>query len=159
MQKLLLILCLLVTQTLLAQRGWIYIKKNGFKKVRSFNEGSSLKFKTKQERIVTGTLIFVKKDSIYVNADAFALSDITTIYVRDRKKSKASMQTFLYTTAGVALTTTGIVLAKWDSFQRGLIYSAIIGYGNFLIKHFPSFKRKKYQMGKKFTLQAIDLHF
>lgn len=158
MQKLLLILLLLFSQSLFAQRGFLYVKKKGFKKVRSFEEGSILKFKTKDGRVIYGRLALVKKDSIYVNENWFAADDIKTIFLRENHYQFDS-KTFWLTTAGVALATAGITLAGWTDFGPALAYSAAIGYGNFLILNFPSLKRKKYNLGKKFTLQTFDLHF
>ena len=158
MQKLLLILLLLCSQMLLAQRGFLYVKKKGYKKVKAFEEGSILNFETRDGSVIYGSLALVKKDSILVNGYWVATSVIKTIFVRTGKYHFDS-KTFLLTTAGVAIATAGITLANWTSFETALAYSATIGYGSFLIHNFPSLKRKKYNIGKKFTLQTLDLHF
>lgn len=158
MQKLLLIAFLFFSQLVFAQRGFVYVKKKGFKKVKSFAEGSAIKFETKKHQTVYGSLAIVKKDSIYVNNSWFAVSDIRKIILRERSFD-FDTETFLWTTAGVALSTAGMTLAKWASFEEALGYSAGLGYGNFLIRYFPKLKRKKYIIGKKFTLQTLDLHF
>lgn len=158
MQKLLLIFSLFLAQMVFAQRGFLYVKKKGFKKVRSFEEGSMIKFKTKDGEVVYGGIQLVKKDSIYVNSHWFNTKRINKIYLRNRKYH-FDAKTFLLTTAGVAISTAGMTLAEWASFKDALAYSAGIGYGNFIIANFPSLKRKKYSIGKKFTLQTLDLHF
>ena len=158
MQKLLLILLLLFSQIVLAQKGFLYVKKKGYKKVRTFREGDVLKFETMDGSRVHGGLKLVKKDSIYVNSYWFAASDIKKIFLRDNRYHFNS-RLFLLTTAGVVLSTIGITLANWASFETALGYSAVIGYGGFLIYNFPNLKRKKYNIGKKFTLQTFDLHF
>ncbi len=158
MQKLLLILFLLFSQLLLAQRGFLYVKKKGYKKVKTFEEGSILKFETKDGSIIYGALELVKKDSILVNGYWFATSFMKTIFLRSGGYHFDS-KTFLLTTAGVALATAGITLANWTSFENALAYSAAIGYGSFLIHNFPNIRRKKYNIGKKFTLHTLDLHF
>jgi len=158
MQKLLLILFLLISQLLLAQRGFLYVKKKGYKKVKTFEEGSILKFETNDGSIIYGGLELVKKDSILVNGYWVATSVIKTIFLRTGNYHFDS-KTFLLTTAGVALATAGITLANWTSFENALAYSAAIGYGSFLIHNFPNIRRKKYNIGKKFTLQTLDLHF
>jgi hypothetical protein len=157
MQKLLLILFLLFSQLLLAQRGFLYVKKKGYKKVKTFEEGSILKFET-DGSIIYGGLELVKQDSILVNGYWIATSGIKTIFLRTGNYHFDS-KTFLLTTAGVALATAGITLANWTSFENALAYSAAIGYGSFLIHNFPNIRRKKYNIGKKFTLQTLDLHF
>lgn len=159
MQRLLLIMCLLFAQTLFSQRGFIYIKKNGFKKVRTFSEGQAIGFKTQNNQVVFGILALVKKDSIYVNDSFFAVPDIKMILLRAKGERSFPTETFLWTMAGVILSTTGMTLAKWANFERAAAYSAGIGYGNMLIRYFPKFKRKKYKIGKKFSLQTLDLHF
>ena len=158
MQKLLLIFLLSFPQLLFAQKGFLYVKKKGYKKVRTFEEGSILKFETRDEQIIYGRLTLVKKDSIYVNSNWFASSDIRKIYLTDEKYHFDS-KTFWLTTAGVALATIGLTLANWTSFGKALGYSAALGYGSFLLQNFPSLRRKKYDIGKKFTLQTFDLHF
>jgi hypothetical protein len=158
MQKLLLIFFLVLSPTLFAQRGFLYIKKKGFKKVRTFEEGSLIKFETRDDQIIYGGLALVKRDSVYVNGHPFALADIKTIFLRERKFN-FDFPTFLWTTGGVALSTAGMTLAKWTGFRNALAYSAAIGYGNFIVQLFPEFKRRKYNIGKKFTLRALDLHF
>ena len=158
MQRSMLILLLLFSQIVLAQRGFLYIKKKGFKKVRSFEEGSVINFETKDNQIIYGELILVKRDSIYVNNNWFAVSEIKKIFLK-KKQFHIDPKTFLLTTAGVAIATAGMTLAKWTDFKSALGYSAGLGYGNFLIANFPSLKRKKYIIGKKFSLQTFDLHF
>ncbi|MGZ3939427.1 MAG: hypothetical protein ACXVLT_12395 [Flavisolibacter sp.] len=158
MQKLLLLVFLLFSSSLFAQRGFLYVKKKGYKKVRTFEEGSLLKFSTRDDQIIYGGLALVKKDSILVNNNWFAPSNIKTLYLREDHYQFDS-HTFWLTTAGVALATAGITLAGWTSFGKALGYSAAIGYGNFLVLNFPSLKRKKYSIGKKYTLQTLDLHF
>jgi hypothetical protein len=158
MQKLLLILLLFFSQSVFAQRGFLYVKKKGYKKVRTFEEGGTLKFETKDDLIIYGELAQVKKDSIYVNNNWFATANIKTLFLREGHYHFDS-KTFLLTTAGVVLATAGMTLAGWTDFEHALAYSASIGYGNFLILNFPSLKRKKYKIGKKFALQTFDLHF
>jgi len=158
MQKLLAVFFLFLSQLLFAQKGFLYVKKKGFKKVRTFEEGSAVKFETNNWQVIYGGLALVRKDSIYVNGHWFAAADIKKIILRERNFA-FDYETFLWTTGGVALSTAGMTLAKWSDFDKALEYSAGIGYGNFLIRYFPKFKRKKYKIGKKFTLQTFDLHF
>jgi len=158
MQKLLLVFFLLFSQLVFAQRGFLYIKKKGFKKLRSFEEGSVIQFETRDNQFIYGELVLVKKDSIYVNNNWFATPAIEKIFL-NKKNYRFDSKTFLLTTAGVAISTAGMTLANWTDFKRALGYSAGLGYGNFIIANFPSLKRKKYIIGKKFTLQTLDLHF
>lgn len=159
MQKSLLLLFLFFSQCALAQRGIIYIKKHGYKTVRSFAEGDEIIFKTKMGDVVDGYIMLVKKDSVFVNNNGFARDDIKTIFLHHKTKWIDS-KTFLLITAGVALSTAGITLAKWADFKEALFVSLGIGYGPLILDwllHHP--KRNKYIIGKKFTLQFFDLHF
>ena len=158
MQKLLLILLLFCSQQVFAQRGYLYVKKKGYKKVRSFAEGSAIHFQTKDGRKVAGYLALVKKDSLLINNKWYRANEISKVIIRG--KVDGALGTFLLTTGGVALSTAGMTLAEWASFKKSLAYSSAIGYGNFLIQYLPALiKRKKYNIGKKFTVQTLDLHF
>jgi hypothetical protein len=158
MQKLLLVLFFFCTQQLFAQRGYLYIKKKGYKKVRTYAEGSAIHFQTRDGRTAAGYIALVKKDSLLVNNSWYRAGEISKIIIRG--KVDGAIGTLLWTTGGVALSTAGMTLAEWASFKKSLGYSAAIGYGNFLIQYLPSFiKRKKYNIGKKFTVQTLDLHF
>lgn len=159
MQKLLLIFLLLFSYSAFAQKGFLYIKKKGFKKVKTFEEGSPIKFETKDNQVIYGGLAMVKKDSIYVVGYWFSTGDIKKIILRDHREHHFKSKIFLLTTAGVAISTAGMTLAKWADFKKALAYSAGVGYGNFIIANFPSLRRKQYAIGKKFKLQTFDLHF
>lgn len=160
MQKLLLAILLLFSQMVFAQRGFLYVKKHGYKKVKTFEEGSFIRLQT-SKGAASGFLTLVTKDSVSINNKWFALSEIQKIILRDKKPffTSDNTKTFLLTTAGVILSTAGMTLAKWAKFDKALAYSAGIGYGNYLIRFFPKFKRKQYTIGKKYSLQALDLHF
>jgi len=80
MQKLLLILFLLFSQLLMAQRGFLYVKKKGYKKVKTFEEGSIIKFETSDGSVIYGGLELVNKDSILVSGYWVATSVIKTIF-------------------------------------------------------------------------------
>lgn len=160
MQKLLLVFFLILSQTPFAQRGFLYVKKHGFKKVKTFEEGETIQFQTQDHQSIYGTLALVNKDSVNINGNWFAVSIIQKIILKNKTNaSPATIKIFLLTTAGVVLSTAGMTLSKWAGFKKALAYSAGVGYGNYLIRFFPKFKRKKYIIGKKYSLQTLDLHF
>lgn len=159
MQKLLLLFFLFFSQLIFAQRGLLYIKKRGFKKVRTFEEGSGIRIQTKTNQIDYGVLTLVKKDSVFVNGNSFAVKDIKTIFLKKKGERAFPTETFLWTTGGVILSTAGMTFAKWTGFEKAVAWSAALGYGNLLIRYFPGLKRKKYKIGGKFSLQTLDLHF
>jgi len=156
MQFRLLLFLLLLAFNVNAQRGMLFVKRNGIKKVATFNEGMPIHF-ISEGRHVQGVIGMVRKDSILIYDTWFGVENISRIVLRDKT---GWQKTFILTTAGVALATAGMRLAKWDSFERSLAFSSVIGYGNFAIHFLPKFmKRRSYPIGKKYRLQAIDLHF
>ncbi len=76
MQKLLLISLLFFSQTAFSQRGFLYVKKKGFKKVMAFAEGEVIKFRTKNDQLINGSVVLVKKDSIHINNTWVGISNI-----------------------------------------------------------------------------------
>jgi hypothetical protein len=157
MRKMLLVFLFLCTQQVFAQRGYLYIKKKGYKKVRTYTEGAAIHFQSKNGKTTAGYIAMIKNDSMLVNSNWYRVNDISKIILRG--KVDGAVSTLLLTTGGVALSTAGMTLAEWASFKKSLAYSSAIGYGNFLITYLPSFiKRKKYNIGKKFTLHTFDLH-
>ena len=158
MQKCLLLLFLFITSAACAQKGVLFVKKKGFKKVASFSEGDPFRFRTNGGGQVEGYISLIKNDSIYVNGMGYHQSSIRKIIVRKKEKIITGEQ-LLYVTAGVALSTTGMTLAKWASFGTALATSAVLGYGNILVRYLFHFRRSQYRIGKKFTVQTLDLHF
>jgi len=157
MQKWLLLLFLFAAYSSSAQRGMLFVKKKGFKKVASFAEGSPIIFQTKDGGISEGYISLIRNDSIYVNGLAYHKNYISRIILR--KKNHQLKSDLLYTTAGVVICTAGMTLAKWTTPENAFVSSAAIGYGNLLIANLWMFSRKQYLLGKRFSLQTLDLHF
>lgn len=140
-----------------AQRGTLFVKKHGFKRVASFNEGAQIKFILKDGTAVAGYIALIKNDSIYVNNFGYHSGNIARIILHENKDQMLKTQ-LLYIGAGVLLCATGLTLAQWASFPVALAYSGGIGLGNFLLRVLPKVKRSKYKIGKKFSVQTFDLH-
>lgn len=155
MQRLLIVM-LLFSQLAIAQRGLLYVKKKGYHKVMTFAEGSPIKFETADGKQTYGMITLVRKDSIRVNNLWYHAGDIKRIILREKNSVVADL---LYTTAGVGLSTAAIRIAKFGNTRDGFILSCILGYGNFIIHSLPKLKRKQYRIGKKFTVQTLDLRF
>lgn len=157
MRKQLLILCILLSPALFAQRGILYIKR-GYKKMAAYAEGDPIRLQLQTGAVMEGYIALIKNDSVFVNGEGFPASLISTVYV-PRKKDENFWKQFWYATAGVAISTTGMTLAKWTDFKTALAVSATLGYARYLWMVPQLFKRKKYPIGKKFTIQLLDLHF
>ena len=159
MSKLLLIIWLLATQDALSQRGFLIVKKRGYKKVMTIPEGSFFRFRDREGQLVQGFLALVKGDSLRVNNIWYRTGDIRRIILRTKAEGGDASMPILLTTAGVAISTGGMTLAKWASFRESLLYSSVIGYGNYVIRFLPKTKRRYYRMGNKFSVHTLDLHF
>ena len=157
MQKWLLLLFLFAAYSASAQRGMLFVKKKGFKKVASFGEGSPIIFQTKDGGISEGYISLIRNDSVYVNGLAYHKDYISRIILQ--KRNPRLKKDLMLTTAGVLLCTAGMTLAEWTTPENAFISSAVIGYGNFLIANLSMFKRKHYVIGRRFSLQTLDLHF
>jgi hypothetical protein len=158
MRIILLLILMAVSFSAMSQRGMVFIKKRGVQKVHTISEGEAVRFAKKDGSIVQGYLALVKSDSLLINGYWHRCADISRVLFRVDGANDFKKQ-FWYITAGVALSTAGITLAKWARFPKALAVSAGLGYGNFLIQVIPRLERKQYRIGKKFTLHPIDLHF
>jgi hypothetical protein len=157
MQKLLLVFCLLCYQLCFSQRGLLFVKKHGHK-VATFPEGAAVKFKLKDQSIVAGYISIVKSDSLNINGFWFPQSSIKEIVFAEKPNEHLAQQ-ILLTTAFIAFTTTAITISKQMDFKSAVISSSALGFGRLFISLLPHFKRTKYRIGKKFTVQTLDLHF
>jgi hypothetical protein len=157
MQKWLLVFVLLFSQAVTAQRGMVFVKKNGYKKVHSFAEGDPITFQVKDGFITSGYISLVRNDSIYVNGMGFSARSVSRIFLREKKHELPRQ--FLLTTGYVLVIAGAASVSKNYSFGSALGIAAILGYGQLLIRQIPNLKRYKYKIGKKFSIQTLDLHF
>jgi hypothetical protein len=157
MQRWLLLIFLFSAQAVDAQRGMLFIKKRGHK-VTTYAEGSYLKIQLKNKTVAQGTIWQVRSDSVFIDRSGYPVASIQAVLLPHQKPGDL-LKPFLYSTAFVAFATTAMVVSKWASFKSAIAASAGIGYGRFLITLLPQLHRKKYKIGKKFTIQALDLHF
>jgi hypothetical protein len=158
MQRWLLLLLLLCTACCYGQRGMIFIKKRGVKKVATFWEGAPIRLQLDGRDNLSGYISRVGQDTVFVNGLEVPVARISRVYIRSRQDSKLASQ-LLWATAGVALATTGMTLAKWASFEEALKVNAGMAYAPIAYGQLRSLKRMKYRIGRKFQVQAIDLHF
>jgi hypothetical protein len=159
MQRWLLLFFILLSQCLMAQRGYLYVKKNGIKKKATFAEGSPIKLRLQDKTYVEGVITYLKADTVYINNVEYPQSEIAAIIVKQKEKDKHFGTMLLYAGAGTALSTIGMTLANWTDFKTALITSAVIGFGPLLIQKLLHLKRKQYKIGRKYSLQILDLHF
>ncbi len=139
-----------------AQRGVIFIKKKGYKKVASFAEGQQIHFRNHQGEHVKGMIWIVRNDSLMVDGQMHALTSFSRIYLREKSKLAREV---LITTGGILAASGFMHLAGWSRFDDALTHNATLGYGNILVRNLSKFKRRQYVIGRKFSIQALDLRF
>ena len=159
----LLILLLLIGNVCIAQKGYLLVKKNG-RKVRTFPERTVITIQTDRSGVRQGYINIAKNDSIFIGGVGFHQSEIKKIILRQSKKLSLKIDPKLIAliTLGVGLSTAGMTLSKYETFSTALTYSATLGYSPILIstiRNKISFSRKKYKIGKKFTVQVLDFYF
>ncbi|MGZ8544099.1 MAG: hypothetical protein ACXWV0_02335 [Flavisolibacter sp.] len=157
MQKCWLLILLLLSYRADAQRGMLFIKKKGYKKVAEFAEGQQISFQKVNGEFVKGMIWIVRKDSILVDGNLHAVSSISRIILRPKNNKLA--KELLITTGAIVATSACMRLAKWSEFSSAMAYNSTMGYGNILIRTIPKIKRRQYRIGKKYSIQPLDLHF
>ena len=146
-------------QTSFAQKGMLFVKKHGYKRVAIFVEGDLIKFRLHNKSIVEGYIALIKNDSIYVNGIGFDKDELERIIIR-KNDAKGLVNQFMITTAASAAIVGVLYLGNKDEEDPEIIPKmAVIAYTPLLIRSIKFLKRKKYNLGKKFTLQTVDLHF
>jgi hypothetical protein len=160
MKQLLLVFSLLFfTNTFSQLPVQLHLKKNGGVKKR-IEPGTILTITTKKNDIYQGALLQMKKDSIYFSYVTININDIATIKIpRTKKRMKWDWEEFGYVSLGVALTTAGLVAAKWQEFPKALGTASVIGYSQYAFRGIKSisFKKRRFKIGKKYTLRIWDL--
>ena len=157
MQKWLLIIFLFLSDDLFAQRGMLFVKKRGLKKVRTFVEGDHIRFYKSNGDYIQGIIALVKNDSLYIGDNVHQSSSIKKIILRD--KDKTLPKDIAFTTLAVAGASVFFSFSKEETFGSASARLGIVGYGQILIKRIFKIKRKKYRIGKKFSVSTLDLHF
>jgi hypothetical protein len=165
MNRLLLIIFLFsLTSSCFSQTGYLFIKK-GFKKKRTYTEGSSIDLKLQDGSYRKGMITLLRNDTIFVNGQPVPTKKVKEVLLKRKpKKPFPDIKTLAIIGAGSALVTAGLTLSGQADFKEALTAGLVIGYGPLLIKHFGGrllrvIPRGKYKIGKKFRLQVLDFHF
>lgn len=154
-----LVICIFLMHTCVAQKGMLFVKKYGYKRVAVFVEGDYIKFRLKEKTVVEGFIAMIKKDSIYINGFVFNKEELDKIIIR-KNDVNGFVKQFMITTALSAGIVGLLYLGDKDREDPDIIPKmAVIAYTPLAIRGFKFLKRKKYNLGKKFTLQTVDLHF
>ncbi len=146
-----------------AQQSFLFLKKNGHKK-RIWTEGDIIRLQLVNDDLLEGRIQLLRNDSIFINDLVFRTGDVKRVIIK-RKESRPfpiSGTQALLITGGVGLSTLGMKTAGWtETYGKALLYSSIIGYGPILISYATQhmhFRRKHFDIGKKFHLQVLDFY-
>ena len=128
-----------------------------------------------KKRIPEGTMIIVTDDSGYkyigpysiINDSNLAISGaiiplrkVEEFKFPPKPKKPFDWKTFGYITAGVVLSTAGMILSKWEKPKDAVISSAMIGYSQYVIQAAKKLifkKKRKFNIGKKRRLRIWSL--
>lgn len=122
--------------------------------------GTPILIITTKNEVMAGSVIQLKKDSFYFNYATVAVKDIQHIKLpRNKPKMKFNWEEFGYISLGVGLTAAGLTLAKWRDFREALGIASAIGYSPYLFRMLKSasLKKRKFMIGKKYTLRIWDI--
>ena len=155
----LLLTCFFIMQSSFAQKGMLFVKKHGYKRKAIFVEGDFIKFRLTDKSNVEGYIALIKNDSIYVNGVGFDKDEMERIIIR-KNDVKGLVNQFMITTAVSAAVVGILYLGNKDQEDPNIISKmAVLAYTPLVWSGLKFLKRKKYKLGKKFTLQTVDLHF
>lgn len=162
--SILLIVFSLLSADCYSQQSYLFLKK-GRKKVRTWYEGDVIRLELKKDGIPEGRILLLRNDSIFLTGDlVFRTTDVKRVLIRRKTKKPFPIngEQAAWIAGGVALTTVGLRVAKWETNTgKALLYSSVIGFGPILITALTNqihFRRKDYPIGKKFRLQVLDFY-
>jgi hypothetical protein len=84
MQKQLLVAFLLLSFSGMAQRGLVFVKKKGIKRVALFAEGAPVSFLIQDYGKIDGVITLVSHDTIFINGLGFPARSVKTIFLPRR---------------------------------------------------------------------------
>jgi hypothetical protein len=145
-----------------SQTGYLFVKK-GFKKKRTYTEGSAIYLRLHNDSLRYGTITRLMNDTIFLSGSPVPGLAVKEVIIADRERKRFNIdtKTFLLITGGVALVAGGLTMSNQAEFNEALIAGAVIGYGPLAVGYLKSkisLKRKKYKIGKKFRLQVLDFY-
>jgi hypothetical protein len=145
-----------------SQTGYLFVKK-GFKKKRTYTEGSTIYLRLRDNRVHYGMITRLMNDTIFVSGLPVPRTAVKEVIVstKTKKSFHVPLKDLLLITGGAALVTGGLTLSKQADFSEALVAATMMGYGPLAIGYLKSkisLKRKKFRIGKKFRLQVIDFY-
>ncbi len=147
-----------------SQQVQLQLKKNG-KIKKSFYAGTEVVVMNNLKEQVFGTITEMKDNTIFINGEAVPVNMIRKFrLVFTRPHEKINPELLAYATLGVAVSTIGMTLSKWEKFGNAVLISSIIGYSPFVINVTAKklkrmlFRKEQYRIGHRFDLRVWDIN-
>lgn len=159
---LLIIFSLFIFSDVNAQPNQLFIKK-GVHKKRSYYEGDRIHVQLVNGTERTGIITRLVDSSVFINGKEIRQHDISAVIIDGVRKNKLpDLKTMALIGAGVGLTTLGLTLNDANEPKTAIIAGLTIGYAPILLKFLGgrflyALTRKKYKMGKKFSIRVFDI--
>jgi hypothetical protein len=162
MRKIVIFLLCVIPFLSRAQNDVLVLTKRGFH-VRAYTVGDPISFETVYGQWFTGTIDDLRRDTVFINGQAFSYKEIGAI---KRERTKLSNRTtgILLATAGVGLFAIGAInggirgdkASEWYTTSGYIVGGALIGAGAVLI----ATAKKYYPLGGRYKLHymAIGRH-
>ena len=139
----LLVACWLLCIVAGAQEAHLQLIHNG-KIKRRLHDGVVLRVTTFSGDHYLGMFRIINDSSFLIGPQPVSLHDVKTIYIpRLRKKQPFNWELFGYATMGVAISTAGMTLSKWEKFPQALAYSTVLGYSPYLFNQIGKISLRK----------------
>ena len=139
-----------------AQNDVLVLTKKGMH-VRAYTVGDAISFETVYGQWFTGNIADLRRDTVYMNGQAFSYKEIGAI---SRDKSSKTLGVLL-TTAGVGLFAIGAINGglrsdkpkEWYTTTGYIIGGALIATGVYML----ATTKKYYTLGRKYKLQYLQI--
>ncbi|HEX2627929.1 MAG TPA: hypothetical protein VHM26_02930 [Chitinophagaceae bacterium] len=144
---------------LCAQESHLQILKNG-KVNKRIPEGSTIIVMDDSGYKYIGPYSIINDSNLAIAGAIISINKIEEFRFPRQPKKPFDWKTFGYITAGVILSTAGMILSKWEKPKDAIINSATLGYSQYVIRAAKKLifkKKRKFKMGKKRRLRIWSL--
>jgi hypothetical protein len=139
-----------------AQNDVLVLTKKGMH-VRAYTVGDAISFETVYGQWFTGNISDLRRDTVYMNGQAFSYKEIGAI---SREKSSKTLGV-LVTTAGVGVFALGAIngglrgdkASEWFTTTGYIVGGVLIATGIYLL----ATTKKYYTLGRKYKLQYLQI--
>jgi hypothetical protein len=155
MKSLLLAASLLLYTLAFSQEPHLQVIKNG--KVRKrVPEGTYIRLIDRSGNVYIGPYNIINDSILLIGPVQVNINDMRQLRLyRKKDKKPFNWEQFGYSTLGVALSTAGMSLSKWEPLGRAAIYSAVLGYSQYALGALKkvSLKKRRFRSNKRIRLR------